>query len=1085
MRNWICAAWLLAASAAQASETPIYAPAPAWVQPAGIPAAAPIKEDKLLLLDWQERLSGSGDEYYIRTAHLVRTQGGLDEAGKVTFHWNPDTDELIVHKIAIHRGGTIIDLLAGGQKLTVLRRETDLEQSMLNGWLTGALMAEGLEVGDVLETAYTVRRNDPVFAGRSASVMSGATAPAAKTLLRQIWKTAEPYKWRVSRDMPAPRIRVSGDTTELSLELANAEPRQVPGDAPRRFHEIGTVETSSFASWQEVSRLMAPHYARASALADDSPLRAEAKRILADHATAAGRTRAALALVQERMRYVYLGMEAGGYVPAPADQSWSRRFGDCKAKTAVLLALLNELGIPARPALVSSYAGDGLSARLPSPLAFDHVIVRAEVDGRTYWLDGTANDAGTLDRVEAGDFRWALPLSAEGTALEQLPAALPRMPTLSAEIEVDARNGTTLAVPMKLTASLSGRAAAQMRAAMDSIAADKRRDMLQAMFSTQDKGLTVKDVATGFDAAAGTYSITLTGTALLQWQQLEKGRRYLIDGLDAPKLPQFGRKDGPDKDLPMVVPPVWFTGRTTILLPDGGNGFSVAGTDLDRKVGGMTISRKARIEGGRMIVDHELRAVQPEIEAAEARNALGTFTDLSRSRLYLVASDYSIGEAERTVIAADQPKTVDALLDRGNEFINRGEYALAIADMDAILRMEPGHARAMANRGIARYWLNDFAGAGADFDAAAQRDPKEVVWMRGRGLLALRRADYPKAVAAFSEALALDPADRFSLYRRGEALERLGKVDGALTDIDALLKLGEDPINLNRWRANALIYAGRPAEALASLDKLVSDYPTDPAVRLLRASALAAADRDAEAVREYDALIGMKPSIGAYLGRARLLEEKNPAAALADADAALTLDPDSASALEYRAERLIAAKQVDKALAPLDAAVARKPADLGLRMARATARVKAGVPAQAIADIVEAKKLAATSDELNELCWWGATEDQALELALAACDEALAKQPHAASIHDSRALVLLRLNRLDDALAAYDRALSLAPDLPASLYGRSLVKARLNDPNGSKADREAAIAADKHVEQEFEDFRIPTYRQAGANSSSR
>src|SRR5207245_7674926 len=41
--------------------------------------------------------------------------------------------------------------------------------------------------------------------------------------------------------------------------------------------------------------------------------------------------------------------DLGGLVPASAETTWSRRFGDCKAKTALLLAILHEFGIEAEP----------------------------------------------------------------------------------------------------------------------------------------------------------------------------------------------------------------------------------------------------------------------------------------------------------------------------------------------------------------------------------------------------------------------------------------------------------------------------------------------------------------------------------------------------------------------------------------------------------------------------------------------------------------------------------------------------------------------------------------------------------------
>jgi hypothetical protein len=34
-------------------------------------------------------------------------------------------------------------------------------------------------------------------------------------------------------------------------------------------------------------------------------------------------------------------------------------------------------------------ADDGLDERLPSPCMFDHMLVRARIDGKSYWLDGT------------------------------------------------------------------------------------------------------------------------------------------------------------------------------------------------------------------------------------------------------------------------------------------------------------------------------------------------------------------------------------------------------------------------------------------------------------------------------------------------------------------------------------------------------------------------------------------------------------------------------------------------------------------------------------------------------------------------
>src|SRR6185437_5165683 len=83
------------------------------------------------------------------------------------------------------------------------------------------------------------------------------------------------------------------------------------------------------------------------------------------------RAAAALSLVQDRVRYFANGMNGGNYVPQSPDKTWALGYGDCKAKTLLLLAILHELGIDAEPVLASIGAGDLVEVRLPAPEAFN------------------------------------------------------------------------------------------------------------------------------------------------------------------------------------------------------------------------------------------------------------------------------------------------------------------------------------------------------------------------------------------------------------------------------------------------------------------------------------------------------------------------------------------------------------------------------------------------------------------------------------------------------------------------------------------------------------------------------------------
>ena len=130
---------------------------------------------------------------------------------------------------------------------------------------------------------------------------------------------------------------------------------------------------------------------------------------------------AALRFVQDDVRY--LGIELGRYShqPTPPLKVFARRFGDCKDKSLLLSTLLSALGIDAFPALVNAKTGKALDSWQPSPFAFNHVIVKAMIGGRTYWLDPTISfQRGGLDQYYDPPYARALVLRDGSKELEQI-----------------------------------------------------------------------------------------------------------------------------------------------------------------------------------------------------------------------------------------------------------------------------------------------------------------------------------------------------------------------------------------------------------------------------------------------------------------------------------------------------------------------------------------------------------------------------------------------------------------------------------------------------------------------------------------
>lgn len=121
---------------------------------------------------------------------------------------------------------------------------------------------------------------------------------------------------------------------------------------------------------------------------------------------------------------------------------------------------------------------------------------------------------------------------------------------------------------------------------------------------------------------------------------------------------------------------------------------------------------------------------------------------------------------------------------------------------------------------------------------------------------------------------------------------------------------------------------------------------------------------------------------------------------------------------------------------------------------------------------------------LNERCWLRATSNRDLTQALDDCNEALnlrtdsqeefgtliRASQDAPDVLDSRALVYLRLGKLEDAIHDYDSALHTDPSMPTSLYGRGLAKLRSGETAQGQADLAAAKKLDKGVAKQFSDM---------------
>ncbi|MBV8858542.1 MAG: DUF3857 and transglutaminase domain-containing protein [Acidobacteria bacterium] len=433
-RALLWAALLLALACPAAAAKPDFKvqPPPAWVQTVAPPADAEKNqpEDGLrcMLDDRQVRVTAAGSESYNHLVQQVTTSAAVERVSQLQLDFEPSYQTLVIHHVNVVRGGQTINALRPSE-IKVVQREQELDERLFNGTLSAVVVINDVRPGDVIDYAYSVNGDNPVLAGRFADTFSLAhTDTVALLRARLLWPAARRLFVRPQQTDLQPTVTQGADEVEYVWERRNSPGVDYEDATPSWYDPTPSVQLSEFETWADVARWAAPLY-ETGELSPALRAQVEEWRRLPSPEE---RLLAARRFVQDDVRY--LGIELGTYSHTPTRPSkvFERRFGDCKDKTLLLATMLNELGILARPALVNTDLRHTLDEWQPTPYAFDHVIVRAELGGQTFWIDPTISyQRGTLADAPTPEYERALVVSPDTQSLVEIPLTKPDGPTVT------------------------------------------------------------------------------------------------------------------------------------------------------------------------------------------------------------------------------------------------------------------------------------------------------------------------------------------------------------------------------------------------------------------------------------------------------------------------------------------------------------------------------------------------------------------------------------------------------------------------------------------------------------------------------
>lgn len=401
---------------------------PAAFYQAASAVPAPAGEDAVVI--WEEQAhvfeadGRSTSTYYI--VFKVVTQKGAENWADISWNWEPWHEERPTLKARVITPDREEHVLDPKTIADAAARETDSKIYSDRRVLRAPLPA--MTAGAVVEEEFIEKEDAPIFgAGTVSEFYFGRSVPVTRARLVLDAPASLPLQYRLSLlpDLKPQRTGQNGRVQFVfeagPLEaLANA-PDYLPSDVPA----YPLVAFSTGASWQK----MAQEYGK---IVDErittADVRPQVNQFLAGKT---GRPEKIAALVQGMNRQVrYTGIEFGeaAIVPHSPGETWSRKYGDCKDKSVLLVSLLRAAGIPAYIALLDAGFGQDVPPDLPGMGLFNHAIVYVPgspaSSSQDVWIDATDDYARPGQLPSADQGRLALIARNDEQTLRQTPVNL-------------------------------------------------------------------------------------------------------------------------------------------------------------------------------------------------------------------------------------------------------------------------------------------------------------------------------------------------------------------------------------------------------------------------------------------------------------------------------------------------------------------------------------------------------------------------------------------------------------------------------------------------------------------------------------
>lgn len=403
---------------AQVNKTPF----PNWVDIVNFSKTPSIDENTLdngtLLLLYDQQINETKEHSFYRFVTKITENVGVQSVSNIDVLYDPSYEHLEFHAINIIRDGNIIEKLTASD-FQIVRKEINSESYIYDGSLSALSNLSDIRVGDIIDYSYSIIGFNPIHKGNfSTSFYLNNTQPLGKLNIKLISSKNLNFNY-INTDIEFKKMRQNNSATYL-IQEKDISAVEYDVTSPIWQPQLASVFVTSYKDWKEVVDWGVDVFNVNSNLSKE--LNFKIAEIEKSSKNSGERITKTLNFVQDDIRYLGLESGIGAYMPFSSSKVFKQRYGDCKDKSLLMATMLNKMGIEAYPMLVNTFLKDSITNKLPSPILFNHCVVKViDNSAGVLWFDPTiSNQGGKYDNTVFPDFRYGLVLKKGNNELDQI-----------------------------------------------------------------------------------------------------------------------------------------------------------------------------------------------------------------------------------------------------------------------------------------------------------------------------------------------------------------------------------------------------------------------------------------------------------------------------------------------------------------------------------------------------------------------------------------------------------------------------------------------------------------------------------------